>query len=51
LLAHADGRGIRIVPVADVDESGALVPIELMDPAGRPVPPTIEIGRERSGGD
>ena len=54
--AHAHGRrratscsrvpttsGIRIHPVADVDEGGALVPIELVDPAGRPMPPSIEI--------
>ena len=44
LLARADDERIRIHPVADVDESGALVPIELVDPAGRPMPPSIEIG-------
>jgi tartrate-resistant acid phosphatase type 5 len=43
LLVHADERRIVIEPLAGVGADGALEPIELLDPAGRPVDPIIEI--------
>ena len=43
LLVRADDAAGRIHPVADVDDDGALEPIELVDPGGPPRAAVIEI--------
>ena len=44
LLGRADERGIVLDALADIEEDGTLVPIEPVDPAGRPADARIEIG-------
>jgi hypothetical protein len=43
LLAHADDTRIVVHPLAEIRDDGSLEPIELMDPAGDPADPVLEI--------
>jgi hypothetical protein len=43
LLGRADERRIVLHALADVHEDGTLVPIEPVDPDGRPADPRLEI--------